>query len=61
MAKAEGTEATERTRAKARELLSNLEPLIAQVDDRTHLEEKVRQQSLLAIALAGVAVKLGQR
>ena len=54
MAKSEGTEAVERARAKARELLGKLEPLIAQsTTARTHLEEKVRQQPLLAIALAG--------
>ncbi len=56
MAKGEGAEAVELARTKAHELLGKLEPLIARsTDARSHFEEAVRKQPLLAIALAGAA------
>jgi ElaB/YqjD/DUF883 family membrane-anchored ribosome-binding protein len=56
LAKSEGAEAIERAHSKARELLAKLEPLIARsATARTNLEEKVRQQPLLAIGLATAA------
>ncbi len=49
-------EAVELARTKAHELLGKLEPLIARsTDARSHFEEAVRKQPLLAIALAGAA------
>lgn len=52
----EGAEAVELARSKARELLAKLEPLIAEsANARTRLEESVRKQPLLAIALAAAA------
>jgi ElaB/YqjD/DUF883 family membrane-anchored ribosome-binding protein len=56
MAKSESSDAVELARRKAREMVSHLEPLIAQsATARSHLEEAVRRQPLLAIALAGAA------
>ena len=56
MAKSEGAEAVERARRKARDLLGKLEPLIAESGDaRSKLQEAVRRQPLLAIALAAAA------
>jgi hypothetical protein len=56
MAKSEGAEAAELARRKAQALLAKLEPLIAEsANVRSTLEEQVRKQSLLAIALAAAA------
>ena len=56
MARSDGAEAVELARVKARELLGKLEPLIAEsANARSHLEERVRKQPLLAIALAAAA------
>lgn len=56
MAKSEGTEAIELARSKAQEMLAKLEPLIAEsANARSTLEESVRKQPLLAIALAAAA------
>ena len=56
MAKSEGAEAVELARSKARALIARLEPLLAEsADARSHLEEAVRKQPLLAIALAAAA------
>ena len=56
MAKSEGAEAVELARSKARELMAKLEPLIAEsANARSHLEESIRKQPLLAIALAAAA------
>lgn len=56
MAKSEGTEAVELARRKAHELLARLEPLVAEsANVRSTLEEQVRKQPLLAIALAAAA------
>jgi ElaB/YqjD/DUF883 family membrane-anchored ribosome-binding protein len=56
LAKSEGHEAVELAHRKARELLDKLEPLIAQSSAaRIQLEDKVRQQPLLAIGLAAAA------
>jgi hypothetical protein len=56
MAKSESADAVELTRSKARELVSQLEPLIAQsASARSHFEEAVRRQPLLAVAMAGAA------
>jgi ElaB/YqjD/DUF883 family membrane-anchored ribosome-binding protein len=56
MAKSESSDAVELARSKAREVVSQLEPLIAQsATARSNLEEAVRRQPLLAIALAGAA------
>jgi ElaB/YqjD/DUF883 family membrane-anchored ribosome-binding protein len=56
MANSDGAEAVELARGKAREMLSKLEPLIAEsANVRSHLEESVRKQPLLAIALAATA------
>ncbi|MCW5734129.1 MAG: hypothetical protein KIS73_08385 [Enhydrobacter sp.] len=56
MAKSEGVEAAELARREAHALIATLEPLVAEsAGVRSHLEEVVRKQPLLAIGLAAAA------